>query len=273
MRSAMLLLLLLVACKGGDRRGGKQGRSKKPPADAARVYTEADLSSATYMSIDEVAAAGNAASGKLAVVNVSRDEVRDDDFTAYPCKSDSGCLLYLTLPDDMRDLVRAMPRSARGSCPRVLVRILSIGPYSLSGRRAPDGAWVSEQSSTKVVEAETLFIADVTPQTAAPTSAGVQFSTFDDIVLSKFRGGEVAELTMQAWRSQYSTHVTMTTCDESRDSIEFPDEKLDGALAKVSDCRPIRFKLRRREGPGFGGQSIAADLVSIGTTVGGSAKP
>jgi hypothetical protein len=60
MRLVMPLLLLLAACKAGDRKAS-EGRARKAPADAARVYSEADLASATYQSLDDVVGAGNAA--------------------------------------------------------------------------------------------------------------------------------------------------------------------------------------------------------------------
>lgn len=258
----LALLVALVACKPPHERPSERA---KPPADAARHYTEADFGEASYLSVETLVAAGREAKGKLALLHLGRGETRENDFTAFACDSHGGHMVYLTIADDQRDAVRALPKNARGACPRVLVRVWSIGPYSSGGHREADGTWVSEESKEQVIEGELLAIGDVKPRPPLPPPAGAQFASFDDIVLSKFKGGEIAELRLKAMKaSEYVKHVVMYTCEEDGDVIDFPDEKLDSALANVDGCKTIRLKLRPRGSPGLAGQSIEADLISIG---------
>lgn len=252
----LALIALLVACKPPQERAARQD---KPPADAARHYTAADFASASYLSLETIIADGKNAKNKLASLHLVRHEIHEDDFSAFACDSVGAHSVYLTLPDDQRDFVRALPKNARGACPRVLVRIWSVKPFM--SHLAADGTWVDDDNSMKVIVGEPLVI-DTKPVPPTPPPAGVQFATFDDIVLSKFKGGELAELTMEVLEpSTYSTHVVMRTCEEDSGMIDFPDEKLDGALAKKTGCQVIRLKLRPRHMPGLEGQTIEADWI------------
>jgi len=258
-----LALAALVGCKA--RQGESPDPARKPPPDALRQYTEADLAIADYQTMDAAVAAGRGARDKLAIVTIARGEIRENDFTAYACGEHGPFSMFLTIPEHLRDRIRAVPKNARGACPRVLVRVRSIEPASSGGHRAADGTWVTEESESKIVMAETLAIFDVTPQPPTPPPTGVQFARIDDIVLSKFKGGEVAELALRAMApSEYSTHVTMRTCEEDSEVVEFPDEKLDSALQHVTACHAIRFKLRPRGGPDLAGQRIEGELITIG---------
>jgi hypothetical protein len=261
-------VIVLVAWSAKQGPTGERKKASAPPRDAAvdaRVYSEADLASATYKDLDEIVDAGRAAKGKLAIVTVSRGELREEDFTAYACGQHlRSAQMYLTIPEHLRDHVRAVPKNARGACPRVLMRVHSVGPFSSGGHRAPDGSWATDESALKIVIGDTLAIFDVTPLAKTTPRDGVQFATYDDIVLSKFKGGEAAELVMKATTpSEYSTHVIMRTCEDDSDDVHFPAAKLDSALQRITECRRVLFQLRERKGPDLAGQRIEGDLIQV----------
>lgn len=269
-RVAFVIAVSLTACKG---------RSSDVPSrehhDARRQYTEVDVASARYHSGDEIIEARDGARNALAVIRVARGEVGDDDLSAFPCgPSKHAHWYFLTIPVDGRDLLRAMPTQTR-DCPRVLVRVLSVGAAGVSGARA-DGGWVISEDSERLIRAETLAILDVEARPRTPAPAGTQFATLDDIAIGPFRRGDLAEMALRAappLAGIEQSRVWMVPCSGDRHDLVFPDEQPDGELARSTECRLIRFSLRDRPAPGLAGQILEADVVKIGAPVRSSAQP
>ena len=258
-RTWLWVLALAGACKSHDR---------KPPPPRADAPATVDFAHATYPTIDGALEAGDAARGQLAVITIARDEIRANDFTAFSCGATKySHRFFLTIPDPLRDRIRALPRRApaSGGCPRALIRIRSIGTTGYAGHAAADGGWTITPDAERLVMADTLAI-DVAPVGPTAATAGVQLASIDDIVLSKFRGGELAEVPLRYEPMPGIDRIYMRSCDPSQgQEIEFPDEPLaTSKLSGVRRCHAVRLRLRARPGPTLGGQMLEADLISIG---------
>lgn len=260
---ALLVLATLTACR--EREAGRQARPA-PPMDA-RVYTEADIGIARYHSVDEIIADAAHADGQLALVHVSREAIRLKDFTAFPCAPDHPHHMFLTLSPEDVDRVRALPDRSDGTCPRVLIKVMSVGSTGFSGNRAADGGWAIADDASRLVQAETLAILDVIPRGPSPAPPGVRYTTLLDIKLGRENGGAVAEIPMRLSTGLPTGDLTaMVPCSGGSESVYFRSETAKEALANVHDCHSIRFRTLPRSVPDYG-TSVDAELVSVGARV------
>jgi hypothetical protein len=263
-----------VACGRG---GGGGGRDEPASAAAvvvmdagidARVWTEADVASVPYHSAAEIGADGVNAEGKLAVVRLSSQGLRRADITAFPCEEKAWPVqkFFVTFTPTTVDMIRALPgRVARGGeCPRVLVRVRSIGSTGFSGYAAADGSWQTREDEARVVTADLLAVFDVAPRAKVPPPPGADYATLTDAMLGPEEGGG-AVVSVQLRRSSYGgSAVGLYACDE-RDfggPVWFNSEALGGELGLMAGCRTVTFRTRARGSIDWG-DSMSAELIRI----------
>lgn len=137
-----------------------------------------------YATIDDVKMDGARAVGRTLLLRGWRGSPNESEFSLHPCDSPRIQWVKVRYTRDQVDRVRALPSSALGSCPRVLLRIVGRGRIN------------------QLPIAELVQVLDVTaiPQRKSEVE-GIDFVHIDDVLLAgRAAQGRTARLGI--WRGE-----------------------------------------------------------------------
>lgn len=239
--------VFLLGCRKAPRGG---------PA-AAGVALDAEVIGApVYASFAEVAAAGKAAQGKVAVLELRRVVVRPADLVAVPCPGHFNDLVFLGFTGEQRGLVRALPidedgypdRAPEGGadggmagCARVLVRVVSVGAPGFHTVPNAEGELEVRVDSGTVVEARALEFPGLTALPAPVPPAGADYGDLDEIGFAgKLADRHIAEISARL--EAYAGLLSLRPCGQPG-VISFRPARGATPPTPHRDCRPWRFRI------------------------------
>ncbi|MCC6995585.1 MAG: hypothetical protein IT370_13325 [Deltaproteobacteria bacterium] len=243
------LAVFMLGCRKAPRSGpGATGAGRAPDAEV--------IGAPAYASFAEVAAAGKAAQGKLALLELRRVVVRPLELVAVPCPGQFNDLVFLGFTAEQRGLVRALPidedgypdRAPEGGadggltgCARVLVRVVSVGAPGFHSEPNEQGELVVKVDSGTVVEARALEFPGLTARPASAPPAGADYGDLDELGFAgAAASGRIAEISARL--EAYAGLLSLRPCGRPGVINLRP---APGATPPTPhrDCRPWRFRV------------------------------
>lgn len=246
MRRCLWFAVLVLGCRKAPRGG---------PAPAAFAPDTGGSAAPVYASFAEVAAAGKAAQGKVAVLELRRVVVRPAELVAVPCPGHFNDLVFLGFTAEQRGLVRALPIDEDGypdrapadadgglaGCARVLVRVESVGAPGFHSVPNAEGELEVRVDSGTVIDARALEFPGLTAQAAPAPPAGADYGDVDEIGLAgASANGRIAELAARL--EAYAGLLSLRPCGHPG-VINLRPAPGAPPPAPHRDCRPWRFRI------------------------------